>query len=216
VKKSDVDYSVYLVTDPRLLADRDPLEVIGRAIEGGATVVQYRDKTCSDGDYLDAARPISELCRQMDAAFIVNDRVHLVPFIEADGVHVGQEDMALADARASLGPDAVIGVSVSTVAEAVTAEQGGADYLGISPVFSTPSKPDTPPETGLAGLMEIRRAVALPLVGIGSVDASNAADVVRHGADGVAVIRAILDAPDPCEASRKLAEQVELGRKQRR
>jgi len=207
-----LDLSVYLVTDPRLLAGRDRVDVVARAIDGGATVVQYRDKDASDEIFLEAGAPVARLCRDRGVAFIVNDRVHLVSALQADGVHVGQGDAALGEARRILGPGSIIGVSVSTVDEAVAAESGGADYLGVSPVFDTPSKIDTPAATGLDGLRRIRAAVRIPLVGIGGVDATNAAEVVAAGADGVAVIRAILAAPDPCEAARTLLGIVRDGR----
>jgi thiamine-phosphate pyrophosphorylase len=205
------DYSLYLVTDPGLLAGRDPVDVVGRAIDGGVTVVQHRDKDAPDGDYLSAAAPLRALCARRGVAFIVNDRVHLVRDLGADGVHVGQKDMALAGARRLLPSGAVIGVSVSTVAEALEAEAGGATYLGVSPVFGSPMKTDAPAETGLDGLRAIRRAVTIPLVGIGSIDETNAALVVGAGADGVAVIRAILAAPDPAPAARVLREQIRKG-----
>lgn len=215
MRRHEVDYALYLVTDPGLLEGRDVVEVAGRAIDGGVTVIQHRDKAATDERYLETARRLCDLCRDRGVTFIVNDRVHLVAELDADGVHVGQEDMALAQARAGLGPDRIIGVSVSTVDEAVDAQRGGADYLGISPVFSSPMKTDAADETGLMGLRRIREAVRIPLVGIGSLDVTNAADVIRNGADGVAVIRAILAEPDPLEAARRLVEQVRAGRSHR-
>ncbi len=204
--KKTLDVSLYLVTDPHLLANREMLQVIRRALEGGTSILQLRDKTADDASLLRQGQALQELCREFGVPFIMNDRPDLAAKLGADGVHVGQKDLNLAQTRHIVGPQAIIGVSVSTVEEAVEAAKGGADYLGISPVFTTPTKTDTPQATGLSGLRAIRQAVSLPLVAIGGVDARNAAEVLAAGADGLAVIRAILGADDPRQAARELAD----------
>ncbi len=205
------DWSVYLVTDPALLAGRDLAGVVSAAIGGGVTAVQLRDKDATDRDLASTGRRLLGVCRGTATTFIVNDRVDLALEIGADGAHVGQDDMPLSEARRRLGAGAVLGVSVSTVEEAVRAERGGASYLGISPVFATPTKPDTPDATGIEGIAAIRAAVSIPIVAIGGIDESNASLVVERGADGVAVVRAIMGAADPGLAARLIASRVREG-----
>ena len=143
---------------------------------------------------------------------IVNDRLDLALAAGADGVHLGQGDLPCALARRLAGPDFLIGVSVGSPAEATQAEREGADYLGVGPVFDTPTKTDAPAATGLAGLRAIRAATRLPLVAIGGIHAGNAAEIIRAGADGVDVVSAIMAAPDPRAAARALAAAVFAGR----
>jgi thiamine-phosphate pyrophosphorylase len=143
---------------------------------------------------------------------IVNDRLD-VALACAQGVHVGQDDLPCAEVRRLAGERLIVGVSVSTPEEARRAEAEGASYLGVSPIFATPTKTDTPPATGLAGLAAIRRATHLPLVGIGGVNVRNAAEVIRAGADGVAVVSAIMSADDPASSARELLEAVRSARR---
>ena len=154
---------------------------------------------------LDQAK-IPESCR-----FIVNDDVELALACDADGIHVGQGDLPCAEVRRRVGTEMLIGVSVSTVAEAMQAERDGADYLGVSPVFATPTKPDAPAAAGLDGLRAIRAAVRLPLVAIGGIHAGNAAEVLAAGADGLAVVSAIMSAADPCAAAQALRAAMRIG-----
>ena len=149
-------------------------------------------------------RALREWLRARGVPFLINDDVDLALACDADGLHVGQGDLPCAEARRRLGPQRLVGVSVSTVAEAAQAMRDGADYLGVSPIFSTPTKPDAPAPTGLAGLCAIRAAVRLPLVAIGGIHAGNATDVLAAGADGIAVVSAILAAPDPRAAAQAL------------
>ncbi len=197
------NYSLYLVTDAVLAGARGVEAVVQEAVEGGVTIVQWRDKGgCR------AARPriraLREWLRARGVPFLINDDVDLALACDADGLHVGQGDLPCAEARRRLGPQRLVGVSVSTVAEAAQAMRDGADYLGVSPIFSTPTKPDAPAPTGLAGLCAIRAAVRLPLVAIGGIHAGNATDVLAAGADGIAVVSAILAAPDPRAAAQAL------------
>jgi len=143
---------------------------------------------------------------------IINDRVDVALAVGADGVHLGQKDMPLAAARAIVTDTMLIGISAESLADAVAAEKGGADYLGVSPIFATPTKPDAAAPLGLAGLQAIRRAVHIPLVGIGGLNRQNAAAVLRCGADGVAVVSAIVAAEDPERAARELVQVIRSAR----
>jgi len=143
---------------------------------------------------------------------IINDRLDVALAVGADGVHLGQRDMPLSMAREIVAGRMIIGISAECLADAVAAERGGADYIGVSPIYSTPTKSDTAPALGLEGLQRIRRAVAIPLVGIGGLNRDNAAAVIRHGADGVAVVSAIVSADSPRAAARELRTAIETAR----
>ncbi len=147
---------------------------------------------------------------------IINDRLDVALAVGADGVHLGQNDMHISDARRLVGERLVIGISAESVADAIRAEAEGADYIGVSPVFTTPTKMDTAPPLGLEGLRAIRRAVRLPLVAIGSIRHDNAAEVLRAGADGLAVVSAIVSAPARARAAAALRQQIALTREEER
>jgi thiamine-phosphate pyrophosphorylase len=204
MKPKSVDYSLYLVTDRGLAGGRPTPEIVRAAVAGGVTCVQLREKTCSTREFIDEALAVRDFLKARGIPLIINDRVDVALAVAADGVHLGQTDMPLSTARRITGDDMVIGISVESVRDAVEAEEGGADYLGVSPIFGTPTKTDTAPPLGLDGLRAIRRAVRLPLVGIGGLNARNAAEVIRHGADGVAVVSAIVAAEAPELAAREL------------
>jgi thiamine-phosphate pyrophosphorylase len=203
------DWRVYVITDARHARGRSHREIAEAAIRGGATAVQLRMKEEPARIVLDVARAIGPLCRAAGVAFIVNDRLDVAMLAGADGVHVGQDDLPATDARALLGPRAVIGVSAATVEEGIAAERAGADYLGVGAVYGTATKSDAGAPVGLARLTEIRRALRLPLVGIGGITAENAAAVIQAGADGVAVITAVTLAEDMADAVRRLREAVD-------
>jgi thiamine-phosphate pyrophosphorylase len=209
---STLDYSLYLVTDRGLAQGRPVSEVVRQAVEGGVTVVQLREKAASGRAFLEEARRLKELLAEYGIPLIINDRLDIALAVDADGVHLGQDDLPLEVGRALLGPTKIIGISVNTVAEAEAAAAGGADYLGVSPVFETPTKTDTPPAVGLEGVARLRAAVKVPLVGIGGINPANAGAVIRAGCQGVAVVSAIMAAPDPRQAARELREEVERAR----
>lgn len=209
------DYSLYVVTDEALAAGRPLPALVAAAVDGGATIVQLRAKELGARRILRLAADLLPLLRRRGVPLIMNDRADLALLGDADGLHVGQDDIPAAAARRLLGPGRILGVSVSSVSEAVQAARGGADYLGVSPVFTTPTKADAPAATGLAGLRRIRAAVRLPLVAIGGMSASNAAAAVAAGADGVAVVSAIMTAADPAAAASAILAAVAAGRLQR-
>jgi len=207
-----VDYTLYLVTDADLAQGRSLLDMVCAAVDGGVTCVQVREKTVSSRKYLERLAPVRDLLRERGVPLFVNDRVDIALAVEADGVHLGQTDMPLALARRIAGDRLIIGISCEAAQDAVEAERGGADYVSVSPVFATPTKTDTAPALGLDGVRAIRAAVRVPVVTIGGINASNAADVIRAGADGVCVVSAIVGAPDPRAAAAALRDVVEEAR----
>ena len=207
-----IDYSLYLVTDRALSLGRSTVEVVRAAIRGGVSCVQLREKGCSTREFMDEARLLKALLAGTGVPLFINDRLDVALAVGADGVHLGQNDLPIADARRLVGNRMIIGISAESVADAIRAEAEGADYIGASPVFTTPTKTDTAPPLGLDGLRAIRRAVQLPLVAIGGIDANNAAQVLRAGADGLAVVSAIVSAPCPRTAAAAIRQQIETTR----
>lgn len=205
-----IDYSLYLVTDRGLSKGRLTSEIASAAISGGVTCVQLREKHCATRTFIAEARALRSVLGASNIPLIINDRVDVAMAVGAQGVHLGKRDMDILDARRIVGRSMVIGVSAESYEEAVQAEEDGADYIGISPVFATSTKSDLGTPLGLKGVRRIRQSVAIPLVGIGGINAGNAAKVVGAGADGVAVVSAIVSAQCPETAARKLKQQVAL------
>ena len=203
-----LDLSVYVITDRRLAGDRSILDVVRAAIRGGATVIQLREKEATTREMVELGQALLQITREAGVPLIVNDRVDVALAIDADGVHVGQDDMPAAIARRLIGPDKILGVSAETVEEALAAQRDGADYLGVGDIYGTTTKPDAGPPIGLEGLRRIVEAVTIPCVGIGGITPENAAAVVKAGAAGVAVVSAVMAAPDPEEATRRLRDAV--------
>jgi thiamine-phosphate pyrophosphorylase len=208
-----MNWTLYVITEAKLSRGRMHIDVIRAAIEGGATVVQYREKEGTTRRLLEESLALRRLTREAGVPFIVNDRVDVALAVEADGVHVGQDDMPAAVTRRLMGRDKIVGVSATNLQEALQAEKDGADYLGAGPVFATPTKPDAAPAMGLEGLAEICRRVSIPVVAIGGINEQNAATVIEAGADGVAVISAVVAAPAVAAAARRLREVIEATRK---
>ncbi|NCD21987.1 MAG: thiamine phosphate synthase [Spartobacteria bacterium] len=204
-----VDYSLYLVTDRALARGRTTAEIVRAAVAGGVTCVQVREKDCGTREFIEEARAVQAALRGTGVPLIVNDRVDVALAVGADGVHLGQGDMPLADARRLGPPSWIVGISAETVEDAVRAERDGADYVGVSPVFRTPTKTDHAAPLGLAGLRAIRAATKLPLVAIGGLHAGNARETIRAGADGLAVVSAIVAADDPRAAAAELRREIE-------
>lgn len=192
---------------------RDPEQVLADAIAGGITMFQYREKGAGalTGDERFAlASSLREMCRMGGVPFIVNDDIDLALALDADGVHVGQEDEIATEVRRRIGEDRILGVSAYDMAEAESAVRFGADYLGVGPLYSTQTKEDAKSASGLAVLREMReQGIVVPIVGIGGIHAGNAGEVVRAGADGVSVITAITHADNERSASEALYSVVE-------
>ena len=210
------EVSLYVVTDPVMIGERRLEDVCREALEAGVRVFQLRDKQASTRSLIEQAVRLKRLAESYGAIFLVNDRADVAVAARAHGVHVGQDDMPLDEARQILGRHAVIGVSVQSPGEARAAEKGGADYLAANLVFETPTKTDVEGSIGLDGVRRLRAASGLPLVAIGGIKAENAASVVAAGADGVAVVSAVMTATDVKKACRELLDAVEEGRRMRR
>ena len=208
MKPESIDYSLYLVTDRGLSLGRSTRDVVEMAVRGGATCVQLREKTASTRAFIREALAIKDLLASHQVPLIINDRLDVAMAVDAEGVHLGQKDMPLDVAQSIVGDRMLIGISVESLADAIAATEGGADYLGVSPIYDTPTKTDTASALGLRGLAEIRRTVKTPLVAIGGLNADNAAEVIRSGADGVAVVSAIVSAEDPEKAARQLKNVI--------
>jgi len=205
------NFGVYLVTDAGLSEGRSTVGIVEDAIEGGVDIVQLREKGTTANERYELGLELRELTRDADVPLIVNDRIDIAAAIDADGVHLGADDLPVSVAREQLGEDAVVGRSVSTPEAAREAESAGADYLGVGAVYGTTSKETTPEQSniGLERVRAVREATELPFVGIGGITSENAAAVVEAGADGVAVISAITAAEDPMAATRRLSAAVE-------
>lgn len=209
-----IDWSLYLVADAGYAEGRDLPALVEAAVRGGATVVQLRAKDLPARAFAALAVETARRLAPTGVPLLVNDRVDIALACGAAGVHLGQDDLAVPDARRMLGPGAVIGVSVNTPEEARRAAAEGADYVGAGPAFATSTK-DTPLAVlGPDGIARIRRTVGIPVVAIGGITAANAASLAAAGADGVAVVSAILGTPDPEAAAADIARA--FGRRARK
>lgn len=197
-------FALYVVTDEVVSGGRSHLECARAAVAGGADAVQLREKAKTAGEAFAIARAIRAVTAGTGTIFIVNDRLDIALAAAADGVHLGQDDLPVAAARRVAPPPFLIGASVSSAEGALRAERDGADYVAVSPVFATRSKADAGAGQGLAAVAAVRRAVRIPVIGIGGIGFANAADVIRAGADGCAVISAVLAEPDMATATRSL------------
>lgn len=203
MKCDKMSMGLYVVTDRTWLGENDLARQVEDAIRGGATFVQLREKALDNEAFLAEARCIKKVTDRYGIPFVINDNVDIAVACGADGVHVGQSDRAAADARAILGPDKIVGVSVSNVEEALAAENDGADYLGVGAVFTTSTKPDAA-EVSHETLEAICGAVRLPVVAIGGIGPGNIRELGGTGVDGVAVISAIFAQPDIYAAAKDL------------
>jgi thiamine-phosphate pyrophosphorylase len=212
-----VDISVYVVLDPTASGGRPLVEIARAAVAGGASILQYRDKHAATGTMVATTRALMAALAGSGVPLVVNDRVDVALASGADGVHVGQDDMTVADARRLLGPDAIIGLSLNAVGEADAADLDALDYVVGQCAFATASKADAPPPIGVAGIAKIatairRRDSSMPVGAISGITAANAASVISAGIDGVAVISAVGAAPDPAAATRALRRAVDAAR----
>lgn len=198
---------LYLVLDTQALKGRDAVEVAARAIRGGAKVIQLRDKQLMRGEVLEIARRLKEICAEKGVLFIVNDYLDIALAAGADGLHLGQEDLPLAEARRLLPIDSLVGCSITSLSQAVRAQAGGADYVAVGSIYPTLSK-EKFKLVGLETLRRVRSRVSLPLIAIGGIDYTNVKEVMKAGATGVAVISAVLGADDVEEATRRLAARL--------
>lgn len=200
---------LYFVVEARP-GGREPTALLDAALRGGVDVVQLRDKELGDEELVAAAEPFRRVCAGHGALFVLNDRPDLVAACGADGVHVGQGDAPLAEARSLVGPDRLVGVSTHAREQMLAAAAGGADYIGVGTIFSTPTKPGNA-EAGLGLVRVAAESASVPWFAIGGIDLGNVAEVAAAGARGAAVVRAIRDADDPEAAARMLRASLEHG-----
>ncbi|MBO8168658.1 MAG: thiamine phosphate synthase [Thermoanaerobacteraceae bacterium] len=201
-----VDYSLYLITDRHLVGNKDFYRSVIKALEGGVTLLQVREKNVSSREFYEISLKLKKIARQYDVPLIINDRLDIALAVDADGLHIGQDDLPVATARKLLGREKILGYSVSNEEEALYGERHGADYLGAGPVYATDSKKDAGRPIGTEGLKKIKQTVNIPVVGIGGISAENLADVKRTGADGISVISAILSRDDTYRAAKELID----------
>lgn len=202
------DLLLYAVTDRSWLGQDSLYSQVEKALKGGATMIQLREKALDQEAFLREARELKELCRKYHVPFLINDNVDIAARIQADGVHVGQSDMEAGDVRAALGPDKIIGVSAQTVEQAILAQERGADYLGVGAVFATGTKPDAT-DVSYETLKAICRAVDIPVVAIGGISLENVGRLAGSGICGAAVVSAVFAQPDIEAAARSLRKAVE-------
>lgn len=196
------DLRLYLVTDAACLRGRSLTDVVLAAVQGGTSCVQLREKHSATRDFVAMALAIKTLLEPFGVPLVINDRIDVALACGAQGVHLGQSDMPVTLARHLLPPDVFIGLSVENCADVLRAASQPVDYLGVSPIFATPTKTDTAAPWGLDGLRLVRSMTQLPLVAIGGIHVGNAGDVLAAGADGLAVVSALCSADDPCATAR--------------
>ena len=203
------DLKLYLVTDRELSLGRSLEEVVSEAVAGGVTIVQLREKGASTGEFVELAIRLKTILKPYGIPLIINDRLDVALAVDAEGLHIGQSDMPYEIARKLLGPDKIIGLSVENMDDLLKANELDVDYVGISPVYGTPTKTDTAEPFGLDGLKEAVRLSMHPTVAIGGMNKSTAADVISTGCDGIAVVSAISSAENIREAASELKKIVE-------
>ncbi|GGK20320.1 thiamine-phosphate synthase [Caldalkalibacillus thermarum] len=206
------DFSLYVITGEQFYPHRHYLEVIEEAIQGGADMVQLREKKKTKRELLDMARQLKALCDRYKVPFIVNDHVDIALAVDADGVHLGQDDLPLEEARKILGPDKIIGISTHNLEEAKRAEEGGADYIGVGPVFPTNTKEDVVDPVGLEYVRQVVEHIRIPFVAIGGIKLHNVDQVLKAGAKRISIVSAIVGAENVKEAARAFARKLETVR----
>ena len=200
---------LYLVTDSCLANGRDLVGIVIKAVEGGVTMVQLREKAADTRTFLSRGQELKQALHKYGIPLIINDRIDIALAIDADGVHIGQSDMPYETARRLLGKDKIIGLSVENINEALEANNLDVDYIGISPVFATPTKTDTAMPFGLDGLARAVRMSVHPTVAIGGMNEGTAAETIARGTDGIAVVSAIVTAASPREAASRLLKIID-------
>ena len=203
------DLALYLVTDRGLSLGRDLETVVLQAVQGGVTLVQLREKDIDTREFITLGQRLKAALAGSGVPLLINDRVDVALAIDADGVHIGQSDMPYEIARRLLGPDKIIGLSVETMDEVIAANDLDVDYVAVSPVFATTTKTDTLTPFGYEGLEKACKLTRHPICGIGGMNASTVGEAIARGADGVAVVSAIVSAPDPCKASKNLKSIID-------
>jgi thiamine-phosphate pyrophosphorylase len=204
------DRKLYLVTDGSKFKNNDQfLDAVASALKGGVQIVQLREKTATAKEFIELGKKVRELCYMFDALFIVNDRVDIAKIVKADGVHLGQDDIDIADARKILGDMAIMGISTHSSEQALKAIESGADYIGVGPVFETPTKPNKK-SVGLEYVQWASENVEIPWFAIGGINADNIGEVVKSGASKIAVVRSIINADSPEKAASDFISTLQI------
>ncbi|MCC5912525.1 MAG: thiamine phosphate synthase [Clostridiaceae bacterium] len=199
-----VDYSLYLITDRKLVGDKDFFDSIENALKGGVTLLQVREKDISSKDFYDISLKLKTIALKYKVPLVINDRLDIALAIDADGLHVGDDDLPLHIARKLLGPDKILGYSAGDLESAQYGVQHGADYLGVGAVFPTGSKSNAGDAIGIETLQQIVENISIPIVGIGGISTTNIAEVKATGAQGISLISAILAKDNTYEAAKEL------------
>lgn len=210
-----VDYSLYLVTDSHLSRGRSTEDIVKAAVAGGVTCVQLREKELETREFVNKAKELKKILQPLSIPLIVNDRIDVALAADADGIHLGQTDMNIKDARQIVGNNIIIGISAESLQDAIDAQSQGADYIGISPVFNTVTKKDIAKPLGLEGITNIKMHTAIPLVAIGGIKKDNITSVIAAGADAIAVVSAIVSADSPETSARELLTLISNARTNR-
>ena len=200
--------NLYVIADKKICGDRSIEDVVIQAIEGGAEMIQYRDKDSTDGEFLELASVLQNICKDRRVPLIINDRVDIAAYLKADGVHLGQDDLPLQVARKILGPDRIIGISTTNIDQAKEAEKHGADYIGIGPIFDTSTKKIDKP-VGLEIIRQAKRFLKIPFFPIGGINLENLDLLIQAGSKRMAVGSAVICANDVKAAARNLVERIQ-------
>ena len=209
-----IDYSLYVITNRDLQRNRSTFEVVEGVIRGGATIIQLREKNLSTRVFFENALTIRKITKRAGIPLIINDRMDIALAVNADGIHLGEEDLPLKYAR-KIAPHLIIGYSADSVLDAQLAEKDGADYLGVGSVFTTATKVDAGPAIGIQRLEEIKKAVSIPVVAIGGINLANLPEVIQAGVDGVAVVSAIVADASPFRAAKRFRLTIDSLRKEK-
>ena len=214
IPQATKDWHLYVITDEQLGRGRSHVEIAQEAIAGGADVIQLRDKIASSNKLYQVALEIRRITREAGVIFIVNDRLDITLAVDADGLHVGQDDLPVSIVRKSVQRNKIVGVSATSLDQAIQAEQDGADYLGVGPIYEARStKADAGQPLGLPLIQRIRQHCTKPIIAIGGINHNNVSEVIKSGANGVAVISAIVSAPDIAKATRELKNTILIAEK---
>jgi thiamine-phosphate pyrophosphorylase len=205
------EVNLYIIADKKICGDRNMQDVVAQAIDGGAEMIQYRDKDSTDGEFLELASVLQDICENSRVPFIINDRVDIAAYLKSDGVHLGQDDLPLQAARKTLGPDKIIGISTTNIDQAKEAEKQGADYVGVGPVFDTSTKKIDRP-IGLEMIRQAKKHLKIPFFPIGGVNSENLHQLIEAGCTRMAVGSAVICANDVRAAARDLVEKIQSSR----
>ena len=211
--RAKFDLRLYLVTDRELALGRPLTDVVEKALKGGVTMVQLREKKATTRRFLQEVMDVKKILQPYNTPLIVNDRVDIALATDADGVHLGQSDMPWQMARKILGPEKIIGLSIESIKQLEEANSADIDYIGISPVFTTPTKKELEKGLGITGTREIASQSRHPAVAIGGINIENVKDVMATGVDGISVVSAICSASDPEASARDLLERIDMIKK---